>query len=176
MTHGPRNVMLTPTPVTNAPANTESHQPGGVWIRPYVADDSRELRDLYAAYTRQEQTLGTPPLDPDRRQEWIDDLVSDDEDWVASEDGHIIGHVSLLTTGANAAELCVFVHPEYFDRGVGTSLTAHAVREGKRGYDRIWLIVERANGRARAVFNRVGFEIVGDHGSELELCYRGDGE
>lgn len=57
----------------------------------------------------------------------------------------------------------IFVAPEARGRGVGTALLAEICAEGKRrGYSRVRLDVIDRNTRARALYEREGFEAVKD--------------
>jgi len=81
---------------------------------------------------------------------------------IAWEDGSPIGHAYLAWAGTELGlpELQdVFVTPDRRGAGVGTALTRKAERlVAAQGYDRLSLSVGVRNPRARALYERLGYE------------------
>ncbi|WP_290814772.1 GNAT family N-acetyltransferase [Halovivax sp.] len=74
-------------------------------------------------------------------------------------------------------ELAIFVLQAYQRAGVGTELLEHLLGEAAaRGIERVWLTVERWNGPAIALYERVGFETVGSESFDREMAIRLEGE
>jgi GNAT superfamily N-acetyltransferase len=81
---------------------------------------------------------------------------------IAWEDGEPVGHAYLAWEGTELGvpELQdVFVEPGHRGKGIGTALTHEAERlVAARGHDRLSLSVGVANSRARALYERLGYE------------------
>lgn len=94
--------------------------------------------------------------------------------FVATKPGIGVIGFALLTRGSsepciahleNYVELQrIYVHPEHHGGGVG-KLLAHAVEKTARdqGFTYMWLGVWEENHKARKVYERLGYRMVGDH-------------
>nr|WP_232215836.1 GNAT family N-acetyltransferase [Archaeoglobus veneficus] len=73
----------------------------------------------------------------------------------------IVGQAAVIPSGRDTAELCIFVHRNYQNRGIGQQMLRLIVDYCRRaGYRGIYLTTERSNVRAIHVFRKVGFRIV----------------
>lgn len=81
---------------------------------------------------------------------------------VAEIDGKIVGHCVIVPTeDGSIADLSIFVHQEYQDRGIGQELLKRMIEYAKDvGFKGITLITERSNVRAIHVYKKMGFRVV----------------
>ena len=140
-------------------------------IRPYRETDRDWLIAMYEAYDESHRTLGTPPGSHEEIVEWLDGLVAAGTNWVAIVDSTGVGHAVVVPISETRGELSVYVHPNHFDRGIGTELCSHAIEAAAGEYETLWLVVERSNSRAVSVFKKVGFEVADYHRSDIEMVY-----
>jgi ribosomal protein S18 acetylase RimI-like enzyme len=68
-------------------------------------------------------------------------------------------------------ELSIAVLPPYRGRGIGTALLAHLIKAAQPRYPAISLSVDPDNPVLR-LYRRLGFEVVGEHGSSLTMIKR----
>lgn len=139
---------------------------GAAWtVRPYAPSDREALLEMYRQFDDAERAQGLPPLTEERRVEWVDTLVADGGNFVATADGEIAGHAVYMPTYDPEPELAVFVHQDYQSRGLGTELCKHVIADAAAGNrDALVLEVEPSNRTAISVYERLGFERV-DHES-----------
>lgn len=140
-------------------------------IRPYRAADRDWLLAMYQAYGGDHRTLGTPPEGREEIVAWLDGLVAAGANWVAIVDSTGVGHAVVVPISDTRGELSVYVHPDHFDRGIGTELCSHAIEAVVGKYETLWLVVGRSNSRAVSVFKKVGFEIAEYYRSDIEMVY-----
>ena len=142
-------------------------------IRPGEPADVGALVEMYEAFTRRDRAQGLPPVDRDRRVDWLGSLLSEGSNVVAERENELFGHAVYTPTDADRPELAVFVHPEMQGRGVGTELCRHVIADAAAGdREAIELFVSAANRVARSVYQAVGFRLVrreGDLWMELPL-------
>jgi len=147
---------------------------GDRWtVRPADAADAGPLVEMYEAFTQRDRAQGLPPVDRDRRADWVDSLLGDGSSVVAERGGALLGHAVYTPTDADRPELAVFVHPEMQGRGVGTELCRHVIADAAAGdREALELFVTTDNRVARNVYQNVGFRVVrreGDLWMELPL-------
>lgn len=147
---------------------------GDRWtIRPGALADAGALAEMYESFTQRDRAQGLPPVDRDRRVDWLESLLTDGSNVVAERAGELLGHAVYTPTDADRPELAVFVHPEMQDRGVGTELCRHVIADAAVGdREALELFVTTDNHVARHVYHTVGFRVVkreGDLWMELPL-------
>ena len=147
---------------------------GDRWtIRPGDPADAGALVQMYESFTQRDRTQGLPPVDRDRRVDWIDSLLTGGSNVVAERAGELLGHAVYTPTDVDRPELAVFVHPEMQGRGVGTELCRHVIADAAAGgREALELFVTTGNRVARNVYQTVGFRVVrreGDLWMELPL-------
>jgi len=81
--------------------------------------------------------------------------------------GHDVIGRSALYIDKNEAELRVHIIPEYQGLGYGQELVTHAVAEGLKYLDRIWLGFEEGNEGARKIYEGLGFKYTTHR---MEIC------
>lgn len=86
------------------------------------------------------------------------------EAWVALEaDGAVAGFVLLVLQGAFIGYIrSIAVRADLRSRGVGRALLAFAERRSHHASPNVFLCVSSFNPRARALYERYGFELVGE--------------
>ncbi|MGB9965084.1 N-acetyltransferase family protein [Halobacterium hubeiense] len=153
-------------------------------VRPYADGDGDALWALKRGFETglgegtgddQKQAVYEAKLDADYRREWlewVDRCVAEDERCVQVADGGdgLAGYVFVLPESMafvwDAAVLNeIYVEPEHRGTGVADDLmdaALDAAREQSPPLDRIVLDVDRENERARAFYERYGFEHWGE--------------
>lgn len=77
----------------------------------------------------------------------------------AVEEGRPIGFAQVETHDGGSEISQVFVHPERRGAGLGSALTARAIRIGADAAPDVWICAERDD-RPRQLYERLGFEAV----------------
>jgi len=129
----------------------ESAPPGGeplVERVPYEA-----AHDLRVAWTHED----FPTLDPAGFFEQAREvaLARAVEVFAVHEDGVPVAFAELERAGDSAEIDSVYVHRDHRGRGLGTALTTAAIEAGSDARD-LWIVAE-ADGRARQIYERLGF-------------------
>jgi ribosomal protein S18 acetylase RimI-like enzyme len=114
---------------------------------------------MYDSFSPKGESQGLPPPDDDERRRWIEDLICGARNFVAEQDGKVVGHSALLPDfDKGDAEYIIFVSQHCRNRGLGTALTSMAAERARTlGLTRIWLTVESYNFRAIKLYRRAGF-------------------
>lgn len=87
----------------------------------------------------------------------------DREVYVAGADNQILGFIILVMTGAFVGYIQIIcVAPDARSRGVGSELIAFAEERIFRETKNVFLCVSSFNPRARALYERLGYECVGE--------------
>jgi RimJ/RimL family protein N-acetyltransferase len=129
-------------------------------LRPYQPRDRTALEAMYLDLDPYSRTLGVPPKSEDGLAGWLDHLLEDGWNIVASDDGDIVGHVAVVPADADEPEFVIFVHQEYQNSGIGSELLTETVTHvAAAGYDGLRLTVATGNEAAIAVFENLGFEV-----------------
>jgi ribosomal-protein-alanine N-acetyltransferase len=85
------------------------------------------------------------------------------EIYVAEQDGSVVGFVILIMKGAFVGYVrTVAVHSDWRSRGLGRRLIAFAEERIFRESPNVFLCVSSFNGRARSLYERLGYETVGE--------------
>lgn len=124
----------------------------------YVPDDYDPLLEMYR-YTSQEcRSLGRPPVDRANLEAWLDSLLESGFNYVAFHESRIVGHSAFTADDGGTPELLTFIHPEYWDRGIGTEISRHCIEAATRYSDELFINVARSNQRATHVGKKLGFD------------------
>ncbi|WP_255170544.1 GNAT family N-acetyltransferase [Natrononativus amylolyticus] len=172
-------------PFPTPPTGFEDADGRSIALEELGAEDVDDLVEMYVRFDPADRAQGIPPTGEDRIRQWLEPIVENGVNVVArnGELGAVIGHATLVPDtddpGAVADlgeiewELAIFVLQAYQQAGIGTrlleTLLGHA---SERGIGRVWLTVERWNGPAIALYERVGFEISGAESFEQEMSIR----
>lgn len=121
--------------------------------------DLQALIDMYERFNPKAITQGLPPIDDTARHAWIKRLLGGGENFLAWQDGLIIGHASLIVDHDDEqGEYVIFVNQTFRNAGLGTELTLMSVERARQlGLKSIWLTVEALNFRAVKLYKKVGF-------------------
>ncbi|WP_248516665.1 GNAT family N-acetyltransferase [Salinarchaeum laminariae] len=139
--------------------------------------DPAPLEVCYEQFDDESRAQGIPPRSAQRRTAWIEDLL-EGHDVVAWDDGDAVGHAVLIPYGdgeeeeeeEEAAELAVFVRPDYQSAGIGTELVRSLLALGRReGIQRVTLVVEPSNTIAVSLYRTVGFSVTDKHRGEFAM-------
>ena len=134
-----------------------------VVLRAYIHEKDREaLISMYESFTPENRCLGLPPSTRIGIEKWIDYLAEEGFGIVAEINGKTVGHCSIVPTEDwKDADLSIFVHQDYQDRGIGQIMLREMVEFCKKaGFYGITLVTERTNRRALHVYQKMGFFIV----------------
>lgn len=132
-------------------------------IRKYEHEKDREkLINMYATFDPEQRCLGLPPLTLEGIEKWIDYLAKEGFSIVAEKDGKIVGHVVIVPSeDGKRADLTIFVHQDYQNRGIGQKLMEVMIEHCRNvGFEGISLVTERTNYRAIYVYRKMGFKVV----------------
>ena len=123
---------------------------GRPWlIRPFEPSDRGPLVETYLDFAEENRTMGLPPLTRGGIERWLDALVEEGCNVVATDGADLVGHAAYTPTDAEEPELAVFVHQAYEGRGIGTELCRHVVATAAAGgRDALVLTVEPRHHRA----------------------------
>jgi len=133
-----------------------------ITIRQYEHSKDREkLIEMYLNYDPQYRCLGLPPVNREAIKSWIDYLGENGFTIIAEKDGRFVGHLVIVPTEKNEADLTIFIHQDYQNRGLGQEMMKLIIEYcRKAGFNAITLVTERTNARAIHVYRKLGFEIV----------------
>jgi [ribosomal protein S18]-alanine N-acetyltransferase len=144
--------------VTNAPQTLEIDA-RTVTVRPIGGDE--EVRVCAEIMTTSDPwvTLG-------RTTEQAQRILGDrevQETYVAVHEGAVVGFVILIMKGAFVGYIrTIAVHADWRSRGLGRRLIWFAEERIFRDWPNVFLCVSSFNPRARALYERLGYETVGE--------------
>jgi ribosomal protein S18 acetylase RimI-like enzyme len=151
-----------------------------VTLRPAGADDEAFLRELYAS-TREDE-LALAPWSEEQRRDFLDFQFGAQK--AHYEEHHpSAGHDVILYDRERAGRFYVdrsereinvidlALLPAFRGRGIGSALLGSVIDEARDDGREVLFFVEQSN-RARALYERLGFELSGDLGVYLEMRWR----
>jgi len=139
-------------------------------IIPYEERCFISLLHMYDTYSPLGSVQGLPPLDKDKRQQWVQDMISRGTNLLALYKDTVIGQASLFSMPANWAEYFIFIHQDFQRQGIGTAITLYVIDWAKQeSLSTIWLTVERKNYVAIALYRSVGFRRIGSSDGSWEM-------
>jgi GNAT superfamily N-acetyltransferase len=148
----------------------ESKKGHTITIIPYDERYFESLLQMYDDYRPLGSVQGLPPLDKDKRHEWVQGMVNNGTNLLALYEARVMGHASLFAIPVNWAEYFIFIHQDFQRQGIGTAISLYVI-DWARGekLSTIWLNVERKNYIAIALYRKVGFERIGSSGDCWEM-------
>ena len=139
-------------------------------IIPYEERYFTSLINMYDTYNPLGSVQGLPPIDKDKRHQWVQDIISNGTNLLVLFEDNVIGHASLFSIPVNWAEYFIFVHQDYQSQGIGTGMTLYVIDWAQQeDLSTIWLSVERKNYVAIALYHKVGFKRIGSSGDCWEM-------
>ncbi|MCU4926193.1 GNAT family N-acetyltransferase [Halobacteria archaeon AArc-dxtr1] len=169
------------------PATVDDRDGRAIELRADTSGDEdallASLVDMYVQFDPSDRAQGIPPTGPERIETWLEPLVYDGVNVLACHEDEVVGHATLVPDTDDPGEveavneieweLAIFVLQAYQQAGIGTALLKHLLGHASEcGIDRVWLTVERWNGPAIALYERVGFETTGAERFEQEMAIR----
>jgi len=141
-----------------------------ITIIPYEERYFTSLIHMYDTYNPLGSVQGLPPLDKDKRHQWVQDMISSGTNLLALYGDIIIGHASLFSMPVNWAEYFIFIHQDFQRQGIGTAITLYVIDWAKQeSLSTIWLTVETKNYVAIALYRSVGFRRIGSSDGSWEM-------
>jgi len=143
-----------------------------VTVGSFTKEDRLFLEDMYEVFVPKDAAFGLPPSNPQRRQVWLDSLLTKGINFVARSGDQIIGHMVLMPDG-NKAEMAMFVHQDFRCQGIARKLFQSARAEMKpHAINTMWAMVGGDNYACAAALRSFGFTTVATHGTESEMVYK----
>jgi len=145
-----------------------------IQLRRADGTDRTALIEMYKKFDPADRAQGIPPARETAIERWLETILDDDcHNVVASHDGDLVGHATLVPDDQEGYELAIFVLSAYQGAGIGTELVETLLGLGQsEGIDRVWLTVERWNDAAIALYRKVGFETSNSERFEREMAIR----
>lgn len=132
-----------------------------VMIVPLLPRYREDLLEMYRDYPTEHRSHGLPPVLEDDLTAWVESLDRNGRSFVVLVDDKVVGHAAYTPVTADTPDFVVFVDPEYQNRGIGTALLYHVVRNAAaEGFDGIVSYVDRDNDSAIHVYEKLSFEDV----------------
>jgi RimJ/RimL family protein N-acetyltransferase len=139
-------------------------------VRSFRPQDLKALQEMYFQFEPKQIAQRMPPRTEEQTNRWIHCLTHDGENFVALVGRHLVGHIVLCNLQDGRAELAIFVHQDYRNRGIGTQLIQLAKRAAiAAGYRQIWISVESSNIQALRAFQKNSFQFSGTFDAECEV-------
>jgi ribosomal protein S18 acetylase RimI-like enzyme len=136
----------------------------GLTFRKPDSGDMNALAALHAAYEQEEVLPTVSEFSAAASRMNIEQIFSKQQILVAELDGRLIGKIN---TNASTFTRCqvggVYVLPEYRGRGIARRMAGEFITGLTAQGKGISLFVKKTNLAARRVYQRIGFEILGDY-------------
>ena len=184
-----------PFPV--APTTFEDGAGRSIVVEP-LGDDGPAvdaLTEMYDAFDAADRAQGIPPSGETAIRRWLGPIVEHGLNVAAvpasvadtsRTDGEVpgyVGHATLVPDtdepaavtdlGSIEWELAIFVLQSHQRAGIGTGLLENLLgHAATRGVEHVWLTVERWNGPAISLYERVGFETSSAERFDCEMSIR----
>jgi len=149
------------------------HMDGNYRIRGVGPAQHDLLAGMYDQFDPLGAALGLPPYKVETRRAWIGSALRQVVNLAAfSEPGQVVGHCFLVRDHTCSAELAIFVHQEYRQRGIGKALLKTALEwAGAADFRRVWSITAADNRAALQLQQSCGFHLAKSEFDEIELEY-----
>ncbi len=171
-------------PFPTPPTIFEDREGRSIDVVSFDGDDEEEfeaLTRMYVLFDPADRAQGIPPTGESRIRDWLDPLLEHSVNVVAKHHDEIIGHATLVPDAEDPSsiddpgdvewELAIFVLQAYQGAGIGTQLLERLLGSAsENGIRQVWLTVERWNGPAITLYERVGFELCGAESFEQEMA------
>lgn len=139
-------------------------------VRRFEEGDFSAVLEMYEALDESNRTMGLPPRGRDGLKSWLRSLTEAGWHVIALDGERVVGHVGVGSNVSPDPEFMIFVLDDYQNRGIGTELIKHVIASAAdAGHERIKLKVTRANTRAIAVYQSIGFRISDDQAMQIVM-------
>ena len=139
-------------------------------IIPYEEKYFTSLLHIYDTYSPLGSVQGLPPLDKDKRHQWVQDIISNGTNLLALYRDIVIGHASLFSMPVSWAEYFIFIHQDFQRQGIGTAITLYVIDWAQQeNLSCIWVVIDRKNFLAISLCRKVGFKRIASSGSDWEM-------
>jgi ribosomal protein S18 acetylase RimI-like enzyme len=136
----------------------------GLTFRKPDSSDLNALAALHAAYEQEEVLPAAAEFNAALSRMNIERIFAKEQVYVAELDGRLIGKIN---TNASTFTRCqvggVYVLPEYRGQGIARRMAGEFITGLTAQGKGISLFVKKTNPAARRVYQRIGFEILGDY-------------
>jgi predicted GNAT family acetyltransferase len=148
----------------NPPAGYETSGPAGLVIRKPQFIDMNALAALQAAYEQEEVLPTASEFNATVSRLNIERIFTQEQMLVAELDGRLVGKINTNAVTFTRYQVGgVYVLPDYRGRGIARRMAGTFI-DGLIAQGRgISLFVKKTNLAARCVYQRIGFDILGDY-------------
>jgi putative acetyltransferase len=126
-------------------------------IRRATQEDADELATLHRAAMNGAMPWLADLHTPEEDRRFLNEVVLQDEVWVADIDGRPVGFVALGSRAGATYLQHLYVLPEHQRHGIGSELMAHAKAQRPDGF-RLWVF--QRNEGARRFYEKHGLRLV----------------
>jgi len=150
--------------IDRPPENFHMGSLAGLIIRKPQSSDIDALAALQAAYEQEEVIPSAAEFNAAVSRLNTERIFSKEQMLVAELDGHLIGKINTNAATFSRYQVGgVYVAPDYRDRGIARRMAGEFITGLVAQGRGISLFVKKSNPCARRVYQRIGFEIVGDY-------------
>jgi ribosomal protein S18 acetylase RimI-like enzyme len=150
--------------IDHPPSDFHGASHAGLVIRKPQASDMNALAALQAAYEQEEVLPFTSEFNAAASRMNTERIFSKEHMLVAEFNGDLIGKINTNAVTYTRYQIGgVYVHPDYRGLGIARRMSGEFVSSLIAQGRGISLFVKKSNSAARRVYQRIGFEILGDY-------------
>jgi ribosomal protein S18 acetylase RimI-like enzyme len=150
--------------IDHPPSDFQGVRHAGLVIRKPQASDLNALAALQAAYEQEEVLPLASEFNAAVSRLNIERIFLKEHMLIAEINGKIIGKINTNAITYTRYQVGgVFVHPDYRGMGIARRMAGEFIASLTAGGRGISLFVKKSNSAARRVYQRIGFEILGDY-------------
>jgi GNAT superfamily N-acetyltransferase len=132
-------------------------------------EDLSSLMEMYYTFSPRPASQGLPPRDNETCYNWVKNLFTIGDNFLAWRSDTVIGHSALVPDiSGKTGEFVIFVDKNERNLGIGTHLTRYTIERYRQlDFDSIWLTVNVTNTLAIKLYRKTGFEYC-----DMDSCER----
>ena len=117
------------------------------------------LMEMYRTFSPRPASQGLPPRDYETCHNWVKNLFTIGDNFLAWRNDSVIGHSALVPDmSGKTGEFVIFVDKSERNLGIGTHLTRYTIEWYRQlDFDSIWLTVNVTNTLAVKLYRKTGF-------------------
>lgn len=142
-------------------------------LRPAADGDRALLEEICLRAGREMMTVARGGWFEEREREQFRRHLDIAATSIAQCDGRDVGFMMVVMRGEVRELHSLYVLPEWQGRGIGTWLTREVIATAAPAGQAVELSVIRANHRARALYERLGFRMISETASHHRLRFMG---